>query len=282
MKRRAIVLIIVICSLMVLKLLAAQREQDDLMAMATDVSGQSPSADPIPQEHQELAATSQSMHQHDLRGGAHMRMTTLRPAQPGDADQAQQIVVAARKAMEKYQDYHVALDEGYKIFMPNVPQPQYHFTNYMYAFEAGFRFNAEHPTSLLYDKTPDGGYKLAGVMYTAPYTAKEDELNARVPLSQAQWHLHTNFCFPGARAKAEDANAPNPKFGMRGSITTKEACDAAGGRFMPHLFGWMIHVYPNEKTPEAIWALGEEHNHLHAGMAGMPGMTPDAHAGHSH
>ena len=34
-----------------------------------------------------------------------------------------------RPAIEKYKDYHVALNDGFKIFGPNVPQPRYHFTN---------------------------------------------------------------------------------------------------------------------------------------------------------
>ena len=63
--------------------------------------------------------------------------------------------------MEKYKDYHVALNEGFKIFHPELPQKQYHFTNYRYAFEAAFKFNPEHPTSLLYEKSGDG-YRLGG------------------------------------------------------------------------------------------------------------------------
>lgn len=264
MKRRAIVLLAAIWVLMVLKLIAAQREHQALGAMAMDAAVQAaPAQEAVPQEHQELAAATGMMHEHHLASNAHMKMTALRTAAPGDAGKAQQIIEQAGKAMAKYKDYHVALDEGYKIFLPNVPQQQYHFTNYMYAFEAGFRFNPEHPTSLLYDRTADGGYKLVGAMYTAPYTANEEELNARIPLSQAQWHLHTNFCFP-SRDKQREMLKKDAKFGMQGSISTQEACEAAGGKFTPHLFGWMIHVYPYESSPAAIWALGEEHNHQHA------------------
>jgi hypothetical protein len=84
--------------------------------------------------------------------GAHMKMTALRTPQPGDAGRAQQVADAARGVMEKYKDYHAALNEGFKIFHPELPQKQYHFTNYRYAMEAAFRFNPEHPTSLLYEK----------------------------------------------------------------------------------------------------------------------------------
>jgi hypothetical protein len=30
--------------------------------------------------------------------------------------------------MAPYQDYRKALADGYEIFFPNIPQPQYHFT----------------------------------------------------------------------------------------------------------------------------------------------------------
>src|ERR1700685_3557020 len=62
--------------------------------------------------------------------GPHMRMTALRPVQPGDAERAEQIVSALRQTMEKYRDYRVALGDGYRIFLPNLPQSEYHFTNY--------------------------------------------------------------------------------------------------------------------------------------------------------
>jgi hypothetical protein len=34
-----------------------------------------------------------------------------------------------------------------------------------------------------------------------------------------------------------------------------DACSAAGGRFFPQLFGWMVHVYPFEKTLDKIWGM---------------------------
>ena len=56
--------------------------------------------------------------------GPHMKMTAVREAKPGDAERAEKIVEAARATAEKYQDYHAALADGYKIFLPNVPQKQ--------------------------------------------------------------------------------------------------------------------------------------------------------------
>ncbi len=198
---------------------------------------------------------------HSMEGhmnmGPHMRMTALRPVKPGDAERAQQIVEAARKASTKYIDYHVALADGFKIFHPEIPQKMYHFTNYQYAFEAAFNFNPEHPTSLLYEKHGDN-YKLIGVMYTAPKRLDEDQLDQRVPLSVAQWHEHVNFCAAPAGRKNEYLIA-HPQFGLRGSITTQEACDAAGGTFHPVIFNWMVHVYPFEKDQAAIWSVERQH-----------------------
>jgi hypothetical protein len=189
--------------------------------------------------------------------GPHMKMTALRPPKPGDAVRAHQVAEQVRRASEKYTDYHTALADGYKIFHPEVPQKMYHFTNYGYAMEAALRFNPEHPTSLLYEKHADN-YTLIGVMYTAPKGFGEDQLDERVPLSVAQWHEHVNFCAPPADRRKEML-APHPQFGLRGSITTQEACDTAGGTFHPVIFNWMVHVYPFEKDQAAIWSVSRQH-----------------------
>jgi len=194
--------------------------------------------------------------------GPHMKMTALRQPKPGDAARAQQVAEEARKASEKYTDYHTALAEGYEIFHPEIPQKMYHFTNRRYGREAFFRFDPERPTSLLYEKHGDD-YKLIGVMYTAPKRYTEDQLDERIPLSVAQWHEHVNFCRPPVdmpRAeKREKMIGPNPQFGLRGSITTQEACDAAGGTFLPVIFNWMVHVYPFEKNQANIWSVERQH-----------------------
>jgi len=189
--------------------------------------------------------------------GPHMKMTALRPAKTGDAKRAKEIAEAARSAAEKYTDYHTALADGFKIFLPNIPQKIYHFTNYRYGFEAAMRFDPEHPTSLLYEKHGED-YKLIGVMYTAPKRFTEEQLDERIPLSVAQWHEHVNFCKAPADRKGEGL-LPHPQFGFRGSITTQEACDAAGGTFLPVVFNWMVHVYPFEKNPADIFSAERQH-----------------------
>ncbi|HEX8815902.1 MAG TPA: hypothetical protein VF753_10415 [Terriglobales bacterium] len=206
------------------------------------------------------SGSSMSM-MHSMEGhmdmGPHMKMTELGPAQPGDAERAQKVVDAARKVAQEYADYHKALADGFQIFHPEIPQGMYHFTNYKWAAEAQFEFNPEQPTSLLYAKHGDD-YTLVGVMYTAPKRFTEDDLNQRIPLSVAQWHEHVNFCKPPAD-KTADLLSPHPQFGLRGSITTEEACDAAGGTFRPIIFNWMVHVYPFEKDQAAIWSVERQH-----------------------
>jgi hypothetical protein len=184
----------------------------------------------------------------------HMYMTSMRPQAPGDANKAEEIVSQLRAGIEKYKDYHVALDEGFKIFLPNIPQPEYHFTSYKNGFLEAFTFDPARPTSLLYKKTATG-YELLGAMYTMPKRATEDQLNERVPLSVAMWHLHTNLCMP---PKGEAMSMDRTKFGLHGSIATQDACDAAGGRFRPVIFGWMVHVYPYEDSLDKQFAM-----HMH-------------------
>jgi hypothetical protein len=206
------------------------------------------------------AMAMHSMESHHMDMGPHMKMTSVRSIKPGDQAKADHIVQAARGVAEKYKDYKVALADGFKIFLPSVPQKQYHFTNYWYAFEARKHFDPSRPTSLLYEKDGDG-YKLIGVMYTAKKDASEDELNERIPLSIAQWHAHVNLCMP-PKDRRQEALQPHAQFGLAGSIATKEQCEAAGGKFYQQIFGWMVHVYPFEQKAEDIWSVERQHNHM--------------------
>jgi hypothetical protein len=203
---------------------------------------------------------------HDEGMALHMTMTELRPKQPGDQQRADAIVAAARTFADQYQDYRKARADGYVIFHPEIKQDVYHFTDNAHAARNTLVFDPAHPTSLLYERVPAAkpgdapGYKLVGVMYTAPYRTTPDELNARVPLSITRWHVHSNFCLPPAGGWKQMLG-PDAKFGMQGSIATESACEAAGGRFIPHVFGWMVHVYPYETDPKKIWASGMDDQH---------------------
>jgi hypothetical protein len=196
-------------------------------------------------------SANDAMSGHDMEMNGHMYMTELRAKNAADDKRAAELVATLQTSIAKYKDYNVALADGFKIFHPEIPQDHYHFTNTAYALKAQFTFDAEHPTSLLYKKT-GGGYELEGAMYTDRKRASEDDLNERVPLSVARWHKHVNFCAQPMGVSIQQADWK--KFGLRGSIVTEEACNAAGGRWHAQVFGWMVHVYPYETDPSKIWA----------------------------
>jgi hypothetical protein len=227
----------------------SQQEQEQRQAMDhSKMPGMAMDGADTQSNEQGAMHDMEHMHHGD---SAHMHMTATRPETAADVERANEIVKELRAGIAKYKDYHVALYEGYKIFLPNVPQKEYHFTNYGNGFLEAFTFDPARPTSLLYKKTP-GGYELVGAMYTMPKRASEEQLNERVPLSIASWHLHTNLCVP---PRGERKTADYTKFGLRGSIVTQEGCDAAGGTFYPVVFGWMVHVYPFEDSTEKIFAM---------------------------
>lgn len=253
------------CLVAVAAITTSAQEQPQQTAPDTAAASQSQNKD-MNQMDMSPTTDSQSMQSTDpnarhamnsmqghMDSGPHMKMTPMRIAVPGDEERAQQIAETAKKVAEQYQDYKKALADGFVIFMPNVPQKQYHFTNYHYAMQAVFDFNAEHPTSLLYEKEGDG-YKIIGVMYTAPKHASLSELDSRVPLSVAQWHAHINLCLP-PKGQMAGLIGPNAKFGLAGSISSRDKCEAAGGRFVPQIFGWMVHVYPFEQNPKDVWSV---------------------------
>ncbi len=192
----------------------------------------------------------------------HMIMTTSRPIQPGDEEKAQAVIAAAKATMERYKDYRNALADGYVFEHPKAKQNQYHYMNDANGEAANTRFDPTKPTALLYRKTPHKQFMLEGVMYTAAQHATEDELNARIPLSIARWHEHTNFC-AAPEGRSREYFGAHPTFGMFGSVKTKEACDAEGGNFYPFMFTWMIHVFPYEKDFKNIFSMNDDIAHVH-------------------
>lgn len=169
--------------------------------------------------------------------GPHMKMTPRREPTPDDRKRADEIVEKLKNSLKKYADHEVALRDGYRIFLPRVPLPEHHFTNYAYAAREAFDFEVDKPSSLLYRKKGDD-YELAGAMYSAPLGVGLEELDRRVPLSVARWHLHTNVCFP-PKGRGREMMKKNPRFGLspEASIATEAECAAEGGRFHHTVFG---------------------------------------------
>jgi hypothetical protein len=254
MSKKFVIFLLAAAACVLVPSLPAQQSQNDLSSPAQShdsMPGMDMGQHESDKNPEAAKAANDAMSDHDMDMSAHMYMTTLRPANSVDERRAEEILAQLRPAIEKYKDYRVALANGFKIFGPNVPQPIYHFTNYAYGFAAAFEFDPTRPTSLLYKKTSDG-YELVGAMYTDRKLATEDDLNARVPLSVARWHKHTNLCLPPKGTAWQQANFK--EFGLKGSISTQAACEQAGGRWFPEIFGWMVHVYPYETNPAKIWA----------------------------
>jgi len=189
----------------------------------------------------------------------HMRMTPTWPLAPGDSARARAIVDTVRRALGKYRDVRVAEADGFKEFLPSVPnQRVYHFTNWRHGLAARTSFDPASPTALLYRPDSAGGMRLVGVMYTEGPNTPLAELNRRVPLSIAHWHQHVNWCLPprGELGRWRDSSGGRPVFGPFGPIATRAACDSAGGRFLPRVFGWMVHVNAFlGDDPKVIWAV---------------------------
>jgi len=180
----------------------------------------------------------------DMSANPHVRMSPRRVASPADSVRAAKIVADARSSLARYKDVRVAEREGYRMFAPNVKQDVYHFTKLGAALRAQFSLDVARPSSLLYRRTDDGSMQLVGAMYTAPKTASLAELNERVPLGIARWHLHTNMCVPRLAQKERWVEIEDGKmvFGPASPIATREACNAVDGRFLPVVFNWMVHA----------------------------------------
>src|SRR5208282_530228 len=163
--------------------------------------------------------------------GAHMVMTSSRPQAPNDIERAHDLINTLRRVLARYHDSRVALSEGYRIFLPTVPQEVYHFTDYGAASqEYSGHFDPARPGSLLYVKNSGGDYVLVG------------DIGA------------THLDMPGMMPVASSPSAPginrrlgflaDGRFGFTGKIADAAECEAAGGHFLKQAFGWMIHVYP--------------------------------------
>jgi hypothetical protein len=90
------------------------------------------------------------------------------------------------------------------------------------------------------------------VMYTAGTSFTPDKLDTLVPMSIARWHRHVDYCFPPAGVGRD------PRFGLAGTIASQPACEAAHGRWVPQIFGWMVHVWPNERDQAQVWAVDRD------------------------
>ena len=185
---------------------------------------------------------------HDGAHDRHMRLTPRWEARSGDAAKLAKVRDSMAKAIARYADVGAARRAGYAPFgdPPGPNGDDVHFVNIGRSILENWRLEPTKPGALLYRKR-GGRYTLVGAMYVAPDDASLETLNERLPLSQTRWHLHTNICTPRpiwSRAGwARKHPSGKPLFGPESPISTNKACQDAGGKFHPSIFGWMAHVH---------------------------------------
>jgi len=202
-----------------------------------------------------------------MKMGRHMQMSLKGDPAPGDAARAVEILAAADAVLSHYRDVTTAVRDGYKPFVPTGRMgEEIHYTNYRYRRRELQHVDYRRPGSILYRRTAEG-LKAVGVMYTAPADALPQQLNAIVPLSIATWHRHVDFCGGPRTLPTSEQFGPNARFGPQGSIHTEEECRAAHGLWIPLVFDWMTHVYPNEQEKWGGMDMNMEAGSPEAGMA---------------
>lgn len=182
-----------------------------------------------------------------MKMGKHMQMSLKGDPASDDAARAMEILAAAQGVLSRYREVETAIRDGYKPFYPTGRMgEEIHYTNYRYRRKEQQHVDYTRPGSILYKRTTEG-LQAVGVMYTAPADASPQQLNAIAPLSIATWHRHVDFCGGPSKLSADEQLAPNARFGPQGSIHTEEECREAQGLWIPVVFNWMTHVYPNEQ-----------------------------------
>ncbi len=192
---------------------------------------------------------------------AHMALTDPRPERPGDRARADASSPGRSARWHAIPTSPPPSAPGSRSSCPAIPLPIEHYTSAQFAREQwGGQLDPDHPTSLIFERHGTD-LALVGVMYTAGASFTPERLDALVPLSVARWHRHVDYCFapPGVRG--------DPRFGLAGTIASHSACEAAHGRWVPQIFGWMVHVWPNERDPAKVWAVDR------ADASGTPSMS---------
>jgi len=121
------------------------------------------------------------------------------------------------------------LNDGYKIFLPNLPQPEYHFTNYVNGFLEALkiRYPSRSDFPALQEKLQ------TGTNWSAPCTPCPSAPR-KISLTRARASQRGDVAsaHQPVHARNEDscAGADWNKFGLkRFDLASQEACDASNG-----------------------------------------------------
>ena len=141
-----------------------------------------------------------------------------------------------RESTEKYQDFEVALSDGFTPSIDQTPNMGAHFVHR--GRENDGVFDPSKPDFLLYIRDEVTKWKLAGTGFLQPrHLVGEDHPEAFVgPLDN--WHTHYSLCSH-----------------FRGPFSaTEEDCRDLGGLWADS-FGWMIHAYVWVDNPMGVFAM---------------------------
>ena len=86
----------------------------------------------------------------------HLKLTAMRAPSARDSVRGEEILRGLREGIEPYRDYRKAIEDGYRIFLPNVPMKVYHFTNYRRGDVGGRSFDARKPARCYTNVDPAG------------------------------------------------------------------------------------------------------------------------------
>jgi hypothetical protein len=160
----------------------------------------------------------------------HGKAKPLTPAQKIVVDRQ---LAAAKRATAKYRDIEVAKADGYFQVTQFIPGLGLHMVNLKIDNTV---FDPAKPNLLLYQPTPSGGLKLAGVAYQIAHV--DDTPPAGFAGGSDVWHFHTNLCFlPGGTV----------------TITETEADCKAGNGFFQAQTAWLLHAWVWVKNPSGVF-----------------------------
>jgi len=98
-------------------------------------------------------------------------------------------------------------------------------------------------------------------MYHASPDATEDEAERAHHRSAFARCIGTSRRWaPEDRIK--DYQAAHPKFGMFGSIKHSRGMHSRTGRLPPHMFTWMIHIFPYEPDFKEVFSMNDDGRHV--------------------
>ena len=152
---------------------------------------------------------------------------------------------SVRVATEKYQDYNIALADGYVQVGGVVPNMGAHFIHPGRVIDGVLNLN--EPEIVLYHRDDSDKWRLSGTAFVLPRSTETFSATTAVgddhpegfagPLDN--WHVHYQLC-----------TFPDGQF----QTLSEEVCEDGGGLFI-HSYGWMIHAWVHDDNPLGVFSV---------------------------